>query len=987
MNARFVRCRAPRLGLAAALALGLLGAEPAAAFDDGNSNRIDDAIDRVHAMGWAAAFENDDPTRPMTIGVFDETPLRYAVYVGYDHRPTPADEAALAALGMATIKRYLYIDYIRTAAPYAQLERMARLPGVTRIEAIPIMYPINHIATRTTRVQDSRGFRILEDGTYFPSARADLGLSGEGVVVAILDTGVNDAPFGSYPGHAAFAGKFLGGGEFFSGDPALSTPLDESMNPQDNGEEVSSNHGTHVAGTTLGAGGPGDYFSGVAPAARLVDCKVLSDAGAGFGSADAIEWCIHNKDRLWEGLPPGSPYQGIDVLNLSLGCLNCSAASLNGTDANAQAVNAAVNAGLAVVVALGNDGQTNRVTSPASADHSISVAASDLRKTIRRDDDFITRYSNEGPRASDGDLDRTDEMKPSVAAPGGGDSLGAGILSANGSLLTDGTAVRELAGTSMASPHVAGIVALLRQANPALAPLQIRRILQNTAIHRRTGAKTASTDTAYTSEDPNYHAGWGWGAPDAYAAALEALDSTVTQVVLLRATAEPAQERIRVHWETQREFAHSGFAVQRAPDLGGAPGAFVTVSPAPVPGGLHPEIDKVVNRHGYDFDDIDPELTQGQRYWYRVECLDGSGRGPTPAYPVDYGQRPIVATAYYDFTHNTSDNDLMVTLGVDRGHDPALDYGRRPDFVTQGLLIPNQDRDSLEAGNATTGTIRHWFHVDFTVDHGVQGFVPPGNLNPWFFSALEGGFINRSGRLNDFSLFVPNSPGSSSGTTYVTNSVKPQQTAEGARTTLWIPEPSLVGIAEARLSAEGTLEGVRLLLELVGEAQGAEATVLRAESRDLERSAPLAGPQRLYGGRFEYLDASAEPLATYHYWVEIREADGRAILSGPVTATSGLIARTQAAAPRPNPARSTALLEYAIGQDVAAQGPVEVAVRIHDLQGRVVRDLERVRRGMGRYVVTWDTRDRNGRPVAPGLYYVRYRAGAVQETRRLAVLR
>jgi subtilisin family serine protease len=986
MNPRFLQgLREPRFWLAIAFAFGLLGAEPAAAYDDQNANKIDDAIDHVNTVGWTAAFEDGNPTKRLTIGVFNESPLRYAVYVGYDHRPTPADESALAAIGITTLKRYLYIDYIRSAGTYAQLQQMAQLPGVTRIEAIPMMYAVNHLATRTTRVLDSRGYRLREDFTYFPSVRNELGLTGDGIVVAILDTGVNDAPNGAYPGHVTFAGKFLGGGEFYSGEPALNTGLDASVNPQDNGEEASGNHGTHVAGTTLGSGGNSGYFAGVAPAARLVDCKVLSDAGAGFGSADAIEWCIHNKNRLWAGLSPGSPYRGIDVLNLSLGCIGCNS---NGTDANAQAVNAAVNAGLAVVIAMGNDGAVNRVTSPASADLAISVGASDLRKTIRRDDDFITGYSNEGPRLTDGDFDRTDEMKPAFVAPGGGDSAGAGILSANGSFTTNGRAVRELAGTSMASPHSAGLVALLRQANPSLTPLQVRRILQNTAIHRRTGAKTSSADTAYTSVDPNYHAGWGWGTPDAYAASLEAIDSTVTQVVSLQGVAEPGLGRIRVSWETQREFAHGGFNVLRAPDVNGSPGAFTTVNLSPIPGGVYPTIHKVANRHGYEFLDTDPALTPGERYWYRVE-VPGAGGSLTAARPVDYGQRPIVATAYFNFTHNTSDNDLMVSLGVDRGRDASLDFENKPDFFTHGLLIPNQDRDSTEAGNATTGTIRHWFHVDFTVDHGMQQYVPPGNLNPWFFSVLEGGFINRSGRLNDFSLFVPNWPGAPVGTTYVSNSIKPQQTAEGTRTTLWIPEPTpLVGITEARLSAEGSSEGVRLRLELVGEARGALATVFRATRPDLRASVALTSePEPVLGSRFEYLDASAEPEVMYFYWIQLRDPESGTIMSGPVAGASGLVALTRAAAPKPNPARGAAVLEYAIGYDIAASGPVEVSLRIHDLQGRMVRELKKGREGMGQYKITWDTRDDDGRPVAPGLYYVNYRAGAVQETRRLAVLR
>ncbi len=230
-----------------------------------------------------------------------------------------------------------------------------------------MVYLVNHYGSRVVRARDSRGLSKSQNYALFPSARQELGLDGTGVVVGVLDTGVNDAidlvnP--GFPGHESVRGKFLGGGEFYFGNSLFNTGLNESENPQDHGAVASSYHATHVAGSAIGTGGVTGFFAGVAPQARLVDCKVLSDGGAGFGSADGVEWCIFNKDNTW-GLTGGDLiYAGIDVLNLSLGGLDAS----DGTDAGSLMINAAVDAGLVCCIATGNDEAQNHISSPAAAD-------------------------------------------------------------------------------------------------------------------------------------------------------------------------------------------------------------------------------------------------------------------------------------------------------------------------------------------------------------------------------------------------------------------------------------------------------------------------------------------------------------------------------------------------------------------------------------------------------------------------------------------
>ncbi|MEO5617750.1 MAG: S8 family serine peptidase, partial [Candidatus Eisenbacteria bacterium] len=343
--------------LAAASALSL--SATAFAYVDQNANKIDDRIESVNLNGWNFAFEDGNPAKRMAIGVENPGAIVYAVYVGYDHKPTTLDQTLLSGTGVSMVWPFQYINYIESRATFAQVTAMAALPGVTQVEAIPVDYATNHYGSRVVRSRDSRGLSAAENYALFPSVRGNLGVDGTGVVIGILDTGVNDdvdAVNSGYPGHESLNGKFLGGGEFFCGQPICVTPVGSSINPQDHGSEASSYHGTHVAGTAMGTGGPGGFFAGVAPGARLVDCKVLSDAGASVGGSNrGVEWCIANRRKLWAGLSPGSIWQGIDVLSMSLGSTECAGGSGTSTGATQTMINTAVDSWLVVVIATGND--------------------------------------------------------------------------------------------------------------------------------------------------------------------------------------------------------------------------------------------------------------------------------------------------------------------------------------------------------------------------------------------------------------------------------------------------------------------------------------------------------------------------------------------------------------------------------------------------------------------------------------------------------
>ncbi len=197
-----------------------------------------------------------------------------------------------------------------------------------------------------------------------------------------------------------------------------------------------------------------DTFKGVAPGAQLLNGKVLSDDGYGYDSGiiAGIEWAVLN---------------GADVISMSLGGWEniC-----DGNDPLAQATEKAWDMGTVVAISAGNSGWLGNETigSPGCAKKVITVGAS----SKYAQSEYIAYFSSIGPTA-DG------RIKPEVVAPG------VSIISARSSNANMGLVYiphyTSASGTSMAAPHVAGAVALLKQTNPNLTPDEIKEILMNTA--------------------------------------------------------------------------------------------------------------------------------------------------------------------------------------------------------------------------------------------------------------------------------------------------------------------------------------------------------------------------------------------------------------------------------------------------------------------------------------------------------------------------
>ncbi|PPK62060.1 S8 family serine peptidase [Actinokineospora auranticolor] len=256
------------------------------------------------------------------------------------------------------------------------------------------------------------------------------GYTGKGVTVAVLDTGYDDR-------HPDLAGTVTRSRDFSGAD----------------GGSVRDGHGhgTHVASTITGSGAAsGGRYRGVAPDASLAVGKVLGDDGSG------------ELDDVSAGMAWAAAEAHADVVNMSVGSW-----PTDGTDPAARALNElSVRYGTLFVVAAGNYGSDEAVSSPASADAALAVAG--LTK-----DGKLSEFSSRGPRVGDG------AAKPEIAAPGS-DIVAARAAGTSIGSPVD-TSYTSLSGTSMATPHVAGAAAIVAQQHPDWSGDRFKGALVGTA--------------------------------------------------------------------------------------------------------------------------------------------------------------------------------------------------------------------------------------------------------------------------------------------------------------------------------------------------------------------------------------------------------------------------------------------------------------------------------------------------------------------------
>ncbi|GEM_PF-2727060 len=221
-------------------------------------------------------------------------------------------------------------------------------------------------------------------------------------------------------------------------------------------------HGSHVAGIAAGNG----ILKGVAPEANIYSYKVLNSYGSGYISS--IIWAIDNaiQTRYDSDLS-----NDISVINLSLGasCFQVYSSNCGPGDPLSRSVNNAFGNGIVVVAAAGNGGQfDDLISTPGTASRSITVGSVDKQKRI-------SSFSSRGPVNYNG----IDYKKPDVVAPGSAicSSRLFGLAWPYFGCLDSNHA--SLSGTSMATPHVAGLAALILQAHPDWTPEQVKDAIKN----------------------------------------------------------------------------------------------------------------------------------------------------------------------------------------------------------------------------------------------------------------------------------------------------------------------------------------------------------------------------------------------------------------------------------------------------------------------------------------------------------------------------
>jgi serine protease AprX len=360
----------------------------------------------------------------------------------------PASDAAerlVERLGGRVTLELPIVDGFAATVPPAVVPDLASAPSVARVSPnAPLRMASTSSTTYDTLDPDlawRKAIRLNQVG----------GATGDGVTVALLDTGISQVE--DLGDRVVARVDFTPGGAGFD----------------------AYGHGTHLAGIIGGDGAASDgKWRGVAPGARIVSVKVADADGSTDVSVviAALQWIVTHRDAY-----------GIRVVNIAFGTDGEQPYALDPLDA---AVERAWAAGITVVVSAGNRGsQSSSISKPGDDPYVLTVGAADLNGTSERSDDEVAAFSSRGP-TSDG-FDKPDLVAPGVSIVSSR-AVGSTIDQQHPNAVIDGDYFKGT-GTSQATAVVSGVAALMYEVNPSLKPSAVKALLMGTA-YKTTGYRT-----------------------------------------------------------------------------------------------------------------------------------------------------------------------------------------------------------------------------------------------------------------------------------------------------------------------------------------------------------------------------------------------------------------------------------------------------------------------------------------------------------------
>ncbi len=407
----------------------------------------------------------------------------------------PAGTAgALHRLGVERAIELPTIGAVAVTAALPVIDQLANLTGVVAVEPqrrlVSNLYAskkqINAIGADQPAAYTTRVDRKRVSGTR-------PGVTGAGVTVAVLDSGI-------FAGHPDFGDRVIKGLNFSYAEAAQQAGFTaeqwdtyaESTGTLALQDEIG--HGTHVASTvggdgSLSASQGGRDLAGVAPGVSLISMRV---ATPGFGIVDdidweeaalaAFDWTIRHRVEYGIGITQNS----WGLLPTEPNCLGLDCGEPTDFDAMSQMIKSVVDSGVNVVFSAGNDGPAPGTIGgyhdPANGAVLVGAACKSVDSTRCVPGQQITGFSSRG--AADGTGPQVDVVTP-------GDTIMAALSPSVLAPLTECPEIQQpgyfcISGTSMASPHVSGVVALMLEANPQATPAQVKQCLGSTAIDMMT---------------------------------------------------------------------------------------------------------------------------------------------------------------------------------------------------------------------------------------------------------------------------------------------------------------------------------------------------------------------------------------------------------------------------------------------------------------------------------------------------------------------